>query len=182
MSDFPNTRQNRSSVVTFVFLKNHHHDTTEKLPDVFSLNLRVWLMYFVNKVMKQTIKNRDHHLPVATRYLNTSCHELTSRGAAAAMLIVLEVTATMTQLLGDDTHCKQKVNLQSTPASFKKDLCVWRHVWTCLYQAVRESRAASSRWRDACRLSEGHLQSWATLSPLWETPLDLYWNVSLCQI
>lgn len=48
------------------------------------------------------------------------------------MLIVLEVTATMTQLLRNDTHCKQKVDIQSTPASFKKDSCVEACLDMCL--------------------------------------------------
>lgn len=48
-------------------------------------------------------------------------------------------------------------------------------------QEVMGSRAGSCQWRDACRLSEEHLQSSGTLSPLWETPLDLCWSALLCQ-
>lgn len=40
-------------------------------------------------------------------------HELTSRGAAAARLVVLQVTAALTQLLGDGAHCNTHQQLFS---------------------------------------------------------------------
>lgn len=99
--------------------------------------------------------------------------ELTARRAAAARLVVLKVTAAMTQLFWDGAHWRHKQSFHREHRfGNKADAIVaeQRHVGTYPHPVVRESRAVNFQWRGACRWFEGHLQSWGTLSPLLETP------------